>query len=83
MDSPQISQIVRKYVLENIRGDKSFIESQTLLFQDDYFDSIGLYLLVSFLESEFSFVTLDTDMRIENFESIEAIEKFVLSKISN
>lgn len=82
MDSPQISQIVRKYVLENIRGDKSFIESQTLLFQDDYFDSIGLYLLVSFLESEFSFVTLDTDLRIENFESMETIEKFVLSKIT-
>ena len=82
MDSYQIGQIVKKYVLENIRGDKSMIGSQTLLFQDDYFDSIGLYLLVSFLESEFSFVTLDTDLRIENFESMETIEKFVLSKIT-
>jgi acyl carrier protein len=42
---------------------------------------MGFVSLISFLENDFHIATLDEDIMEENFESIDAITKYVKSKI--
>ncbi len=43
-------------------------------------DSTGFLELVHFVEAEFGLVVADAEMILENFESIDSIERFVVRK---
>jgi acyl carrier protein len=51
-----------------------------LIFKEGFLDSMGLVILITFLEETFGIATSDSDMVEENFESINAITEFVLRK---
>lgn len=78
-----ISEKIQAYVLENTFGNTSKITPETLIFQEGYFDSMGFVSLISFLEEAFG-VQIDTDDLVEeNFESINAVNKFVTRKLNS
>jgi acyl carrier protein len=79
----QIKEIVRSYIIDTTYGDKTKISDGTLIFKDGFFDSMGFVILISFLEEKFSVLTTDNDLIEENFESIEAISKYVAKKIGS
>jgi len=76
----QIKEKVKAFILEGTFAEKSKIQYETLVFKDGYLDSMGFVLLIAFLEKEFKIETIDRDLIEENFESINAITKFVLKK---
>ncbi len=68
------------YVKDNTFKDVSNLTSDTMLFVEGIFDSMGFALLLDFLETTFKITTEDSDLVEENFESIDAIIAFVQKK---
>jgi acyl carrier protein len=52
-----------------------------LLIKQSTMNSLGVFRLISFLEDTFPIVIEDTDILPENFETINAIEGFILRKM--
>ena len=73
---------IQNFIFENTFVDTKKITPETLIFREGYFDSMGFVSLISFLEERFSIVTDSEDLVEENFESIDAISKYVMSKKS-
>lgn len=65
---------------ENTFKDTRSLNSETKLFVEGIFDSMGFALLIEYLEEEFDLETDDEDLVEENFESIDAIASFIVSK---
>lgn len=82
MNIEEIKKSVFQYVQDNTFAAKENITESTLIFQEGYLDSMGLVMLISFLEETFSIKTGDADMIEENFESINAISEFVAKKLA-
>jgi acyl carrier protein len=68
------------YVKENTFKETDTLQSDTKLFIEGIFDSMGFALLLDFLESKFQITAEDSDLVEENFESIDAISEFITRK---
>ncbi len=78
-----IKEKVRSYIKQSVYVDTSKINDSSLIFKEGYLDSMGLIVLITFLEEAFIIKTTDSDLLEENFESINAISDFVLRKSMN
>jgi acyl carrier protein len=79
-NSIQTEQTIIDYIAANTLYDIHKINSQTMLFKEGIFDSMGFILLIDFLEENFGIKTSDADLIEENFESISAITRFIERK---
>ena len=80
-DHPEtIEEALFAYVRENTYKDTSNLDADTLLFVEGILDSMGFALLIDFLEETFTIKTEDRDLVEENFESVSAITRFIMSK---
>jgi acyl carrier protein len=77
-----IKEKVQQFIRENTYTDPENILSDTLIFKEGYFDSMGFITLITFLEDEFHVKTEDKDFVEENFESINAITEYVNQKLA-
>lgn len=68
------------YVKENTFKETGSLRSDTKLFVEGIFDSMGFALLLDYLETKFQISANDSDLVEENFESIDAIADFILRK---
>jgi acyl carrier protein len=68
------------YVKENTFKETDSLQSDTKLFIEGIFDSMGFALLLDFLETKFQISAEDSDLVEENFESIDAIADFITRK---
>jgi acyl carrier protein len=69
-----------KYVKDNTFKETNTLQSDTKLFVEGIFDSMGFALLLDYLETTFQISTNDSDLVEENFESIDAIAEFIVRK---
>ena len=76
----QTEQTVREYVAKSVHYDISKITSQTKLFEEGILDSMAFAVLIDYLERSFNIKASDEDLIDENFESIEAITKYIFRK---
>jgi acyl carrier protein len=76
----EIKEKVTSYILESTFAEKEKIKDETLIFQEGFFDSMGFVMLLGFLEEMFGIKPVDADLVEENFESINAITNYVLTK---
>jgi len=79
-NNSEIKEKVKSYILQAVHVDSEKIKNDSLIFKEGYIDSMGFVLLISFLEEEFSIKSTDNDLIEDNFESIDAITRFVVSK---
>ena len=77
-----ILEQIRSYVLQSAYASQEDINDGTQIFSEGYFDSMGFVMLISFLDEEFGIEVMDSELIEENFESIDAINNFVLRKLS-
>jgi len=75
-----IKEKVRIHITEAVFEEKDKIKDDTLIFQEGYLDSMGFVMLLGFLEETFGTKPDDAELVEENFESINAIEHYVLQK---
>lgn len=75
-----LKQEIFNYVKENTFKDTSNLANDTRLFVEGIFDSMGFVLLLEFLEDAYEIRARDSDLIEDNFESIDAITGFMISK---
>ena len=77
MDS--IEQAVKDYIVKEFLFDKpgQHLESDDLLIASDIIDSLGIFMLVAFLEKRFGVGVQPDDVILENFETVTAIKRLV------
>jgi acyl carrier protein len=80
MTTEEIKKGVFKYVYDNAFSSKENITDDVLIFKNGFLDSMGLVLLITYLEDTFKIQTTDADLVEENFESINAITAFIEKK---
>jgi len=81
----EIHERIKAYVLDTVLPgeDSSQLTGATPLVSSGVLDSVGMLRFVSFLDEEFSISIEAQEIGIENFETIELITRFVVSKITN
>ena len=80
IDSSEIKEKVRSYIIQSVHVDNDKIKDSSLIFKEGFMDSMGFIVLITFLEEQFKIKTNDSDLLEENFESINAITDFVIRK---
>ena len=78
-----IAQLVRGEIIAGRAPDKSgidFTDSSSLV-ETGILDSVGVFTLVAFLEQQFHIEVPDEDLVWANFESVDAITRFVEKKL--
>jgi acyl carrier protein len=82
IQSAEVKDQIRQYVLEEFAKTKGVdsITDQEVLTKNGIIDSMGIFRLVAFLEETFKVRIGDEEITHDNLESVDAIEKLVLSK---
>jgi acyl carrier protein len=75
--------VIAEYIKKNTHKESILINEDSLLFREGFFDSMGFVLLIDFIEEKFNIKTSDEDLIEENFESINAIAKYISKKSLN
>lgn len=78
--SNQTKEILFEYIKKNTIADLSKFNSNTLLFREGIFDSMAFVLLIDFLEETFGIKPSDEDLVEDNFESVDAIARYIIQK---
>ena len=74
-------EIVKDFIVDNfLFGNANKLDTDTPLFEKGIIDSTGVLELLAFIEENFNIKVSDEELVLSNFSSINAIEKFVLSK---
>lgn len=82
MGTTDQKNLVRNYIIENTFKESKLIDDGTLIFQEGFFDSMGFVMLIDFIEEKFNVTTSDNDLVEENFESINAIDNYIVRKLN-
>jgi acyl carrier protein len=80
-DITLIRKNIFDYVGKNTHCDVQKLLPQTMLFREGIFDSMAFVLLIDYIEQTFGIKPGDEDLIEENFESIEAIAKYIHRKM--
>ncbi|HJZ39108.1 MAG TPA: acyl carrier protein [Bacteroidales bacterium] len=74
--------LIRKFISETSFTDINRIKDDSLIFREGFFDSMGMISLIAFLEDQFSIQISDADLVEDNFESVNAMHRYVVSRHS-
>lgn len=77
-----IKNKIRQYVIETTYAAPDQVKDDSMIFVEGIFDSMGFVLLINFIEETFHFKAKDSELLEDNFESIDAMARFVERKIS-
>ena len=72
---------IKEYLKKSTLASIDSIDDETLIFEAGLLDSMGLLFLIEFIKEEFGVETIDNELLIENFESINKIAAFIESKL--
>jgi acyl carrier protein len=81
--SESVRNAIRSFMMESAQTKgitTSFTDSESLV-KNQVMDSLDFFRLVAFLEDSLSVVVQDRDILVENFESIDAIDRYVVSRL--
>lgn len=76
----EIKNELFSYVKENTFKETDSLKSDTMIFVEGIFDSMGFALMLDYLETKFQITAEDSDLVEENFESIDALAEFITRK---
>ncbi|TXH77477.1 MAG: acyl carrier protein [Lysobacteraceae bacterium] len=80
----QQRQRIKQYLLQNFlfSNDESALKDDASLIRGGILDSTGIYELIMHLEEEFKISIAPEEMIPENFDTIEAVDRFVSRKLA-
>jgi acyl carrier protein len=77
-----IKDQIRQFIVETTFAPVEQIKNDTLIFVEGIFDSMGFVSLINYIEETFSIKAKDSELLEDNFESIDAIARFLESKLN-
>ena len=82
IEQAEVKDRIREYVVEEFAKSKgiNLVSDQEVLTKNGVIDSMGIFRLVAFLEETFNVRIGDEEITNDNLESIDAIERLVISK---
>ena len=78
----EVKEKIRQFIVETTFAPEEEVKDETLIFIDGIFDSMGFISLINFIEEAFAIKAQDSELLEDNFESIDAIARFVDSKLN-
>lgn len=77
-----VARIIKDYVVREFMdsGRGGSLADDAPLIEDGVIDSLGIFVLVAFLEKEFGVKIRPDDILLENFETVGAIRDLVLAR---
>jgi acyl carrier protein len=77
-----VSQAIREFIVREFMGDRrdAVLADDTQLIEDGIVDSLGIFVLVAFLEKEFGVKVRPEDVVLDNFESVSTIRDLVTQR---
>ena len=82
IETIEIKNGIKKFIAETAFVPIEKIKDDTLIFDEGIFDSMGFLSLINFIEDEFQIKSEDAELLEENFESVNAIQKFIERKLT-
>ena len=79
-NSNGIADKIKEYIRSASFNNVDKLDDDLLIFKEGILDSMGLVSLFTFLQDEFDIQITDADLVEENFESVNAITRFVLQR---
>src|SRR6266481_5390004 len=76
-----VKEKVRAFVLEYAAGRITEVKDDENLLQTNIIDSLGSFRMIAFLEETFPLTIEDMDMLPENFQTLNAVEAFIMGKL--
>jgi acyl carrier protein len=76
----QIKEKIRQFIVDTTFAPTEQVKDETLIFVEGIFDSMGFVSLINFIEETFAIQAKDSELLEDNFESIDAIAKYIESK---
>ncbi|HEX7411729.1 MAG TPA: phosphopantetheine-binding protein [Bacteroidales bacterium] len=81
-NTTEIKIKIRKFIIETTYAPDDQVNNNTLIFAQGIFDSMGFISLIDYIESTFAIKANDSDLIEDNFESIDAIARFIGRKLN-
>ena len=78
----EVKEKIRQFIVETTFAPEEQVKDETLIFIDGIFDSMGFISLINFIEETFAIKAQDSELLEDNFESIDAIARFIDSKLN-
>jgi acyl carrier protein len=78
------SKIIREFIIDNfLFGESDHFDESTNFFEKGILDSTGIIELVGFIEKTFNISIDDEELIIDNFSSINNINRYLQNKLSS
>jgi acyl carrier protein len=77
------SQILKQYIIEEFLSnhEKESIKDDFPLIEEGIIDSMGIFMLINFINEQFQVEVRPEDVILENFETLDAISNMVNTRI--
>jgi acyl carrier protein len=77
------SQILKQYIIEEFLSnhEKESIKDDFPLIEEGIIDSMGIFMLINFINEQFQVEVRPEDVILENFETLDAISNMVNKRI--
>ncbi|MEH1934236.1 MAG: acyl carrier protein [Nostoc sp.] len=59
------------------------LDNESLLIEEEIIDSLGIFVLISFIEEQFHIKINPDEVLLDNFENIDTIKSLVMSKLGS
>jgi acyl carrier protein len=82
VNSEQVKDQIRQFIVETTFAPAEQVKNETLIFVEGIFDSMGFVSLINYIEETFAIKAKDSELLEDNFESIDAIARFIESKLN-
>ncbi|MBL1209288.1 acyl carrier protein [Geminocystis sp. GBBB08] len=84
MNQLSIKETVKNYIQQEFLYDKPELElnDDSLLIEEEIIDSLGIFVLISFLDEQFQVKVEPQEVIAENFATLDVITSFVENKLA-
>jgi len=79
-----VEQKIKDYISKEFLSERPevVLENNLSLIKEGIIDSLGVFLIVGFLEEQFGIKIEEEDVVLENFGTVDAITSLVIAKLS-
>ena len=80
-----IEQTIKEYILKEFMFDRptTVLADDLPLIEEGIIDSLGIFVLIAFIEDQFKIKIQPDDVVMDNFESVNAVKALILSRLTS
>ena len=78
-----IEQTIKEYIVKEFMFDRptTVLDNDLSLIEEGIIDSLGIFLLIAFIEDQFKIKIRPEDVVMDNFESVNAIKRLISPRL--